>query len=471
MRIKVLVSFFMWAVCSLTWAATIELPESREDASVIVLHDSLDTYKKLLSCIDHAQYSINLCPCMTGGDVLKEILEHVDARMHENPNVTCRILIQPTFIDQADRRALSEIKATWPSRFFFIFSDCPPNLDFAFPNVLEMHIKLSVIDGRYVFIGGTNFEDLMCTKGDACPERPDSSKLFVSGLARPWAFRDQDVAVSSPDLGLLVHREFLAHYAMWEAFSKSIFFNKSLDFFREQVTTDLTYQQAKNAENSIFEADPRKIPVAVNQIRFIFSGPDESVNAITAEYSRLISEAQHSLQIVQLYFLPHDSIYQELLKAIHERNVVAELVTNGRTECSPSITLSYAWGNRINYFPLFYRERPMIWRRYAFSKKIPSSSVSIFEFFVPQVQLHKKCMIVDGRTFLIGSYNFSEKSHSCDYECIVTIESKEVAKAAQEIFARDVSLSQRVDARDVFNWYFDIRYHFLGGLEESLFPA
>lgn len=452
-------------------AFTVACPDSQEKAGVLVHDNSIEVYHKLLSAIDSAEYYFEFCPCMAGGDILQEVIAHLDARMSVVPTLRSYMLIQPTFIDEQDKRILADMRERWSDRFSYLFTDCVPGGSILSPNVIEMHVKCSIVDGKYIFMGGTNFEDFMCTRGDHIPEYSDSSRKTIGGMQRPSAFRDQDVTLRSESLGLALRREFHAHYALWDALAQGKWFDKNLDHFRSMPFPELTQQQASASYCAEIEEDPEMIAVPVKDIRVLISGPDEERNTITQMYAQLIAEAEHSIRIAHMYFIPQEEVMQKLHAACFDRGVRTEVITNGCTEYSPNFTTVYAWGNRMNYFFLSYGERPSLWNKKVFMTREPNPSFSVSEYFVPDTQLHKKCMIVDDRIFVIGSYNFGKKSDLFDYESIMVIDSPEVAKRANAVFNKDLSLSKPVSHQDIYDWYFHPIHHVIGHLQINFMPG
>ncbi|EPP34365.1 PLD-like domain protein [Chlamydia ibidis] len=467
---RILIFLLSFGCANHIFAYTIHCPHSKEYAAVMVYDNGREVYEQLLKFIDAAEHYVELCPCMTGGALLEEILEHLDKRLQEVEQLTSYMIIQPTLIDLQDKKLLSDMRAKWGSRFSYVFTGCPPSSNILAPNVIEMHVKLSIFDGKYIIIGGTNFEDFMCTPGDKIPEEVESSRLMIGGVKRPLAFRDQDIAVASPILGLELRKEFHAHYKLWSAYEKHLWFNKNIQDFRNDELPPLSIEEAETSYCSAFEDNNDLIFVDLSNIRVIFSGPDEQVNSITREYRRLIDEAKHDLRIAQMYFLPKEEIISGLINACYHRGVSLQVVTNGCTDRSPSITGVYAWGNRMNYFPLYYGERPPLWKKMIFYNRQPNPHVQIHEFYIPDTQFHKKCMIADD-VFVIGSYNFGRKSDICDYESIMVIESPEVVRRAIKVFDKDKTLSTQVQPRDSLDWYFHPVHHVVGHLQINFMPA
>ncbi|QVE48904.1 phosphatidylserine/phosphatidylglycerophosphate/cardiolipin synthase family protein [Chlamydia crocodili] len=470
-RWGLVIALFCSFITKDAFAFTVHFPASKEHVGVIVHDNSIEVYEKLLSAIDVAEHYVELCPCMAGGNLLEEIIEHLDRRMSEAPQLCAYILIQPTFIDSKDKQILETARVNWPDRFFYLFTGCPPGSSILAPNVIESHVKISIVDGKYIFMGGTNFEDFMCTKGDAIPEPVESSRLVIAGTQRPRAFRDQDITISSAQLGTELRKEFHAHYALWNAYAKKPWFNKNLNDFRTLSYPELTIEEAESIYCNAIEESPDLVTTDLKNIRVIFSGPDESKNMITQEYVDLINRSEKSIKIANMYFIPKDEIIESLKSACFDRGIRLEIITNGCTENSPDLTAVYAWGNRMNYFFLSYGERPSLWKKFIFSKRQPNSSFFVSEYFVRDTQLHKKCMIVDDCVFVIGSYNFGKKSDLFDYESIVVIDSPEVAQKADIVFKKDLRLSKPVDNSEIFDWYFNPVRNLMGHLQINFMPA
>ncbi|AEB41649.1 phospholipase D-like domain-containing protein [Chlamydia pecorum] len=447
-----------------------EISVSGEEPVKVLVHDhGLEAFQMFMQCIDSANSYVELCPCMTGGNLLKEMLTRLDKRMHQAPLLKTYLIIQPTFIDSEDRRILAEMKESWPERFFYVYTGCPSSTNVLKPNVMEMHVKLSLVDGKYFILGGSNFEDFMCTPGDVDPEDTDSPRIIVSGIRRPLAFRDQDVTLCSVSLGKMLREEFHKYFRMWEYYAEHFWFQENLEEFSGKVPE--MPEEVLEATCLAFDEHPDVVSVKPSQVRVIFGGPHEGQpNAITQEFVRLIRSARSSLHIAQMYFVPKKEIIQGLIHAVGKQGVRLEVITNGCHELSPSMTEAYAWGNRMNYFAVSFGEHTSLWKKSFWQGKKPNALASFYEFAIRETQLHKKCMIVDGATFAIGSYNFGMKSDEFDYESLVVIESEEVAKKALKVFEKDRTLSRKVSEAEIFSWYFHPLHHVIGHLQLNFMP-
>lgn len=51
------------------------------------------------------------------------------------------------------------------------------------------------------------------------------------------------------------------------------------------------------------------------------------------------------------------------------------------------------------------------------------------------------------------------------------IRSPEIAARANQVFQKDLTLSQPVHSNEILQWYFDPIYHFVGHLQINFMPA
>ncbi|ANH79168.1 phospholipase D family protein [Candidatus Chlamydia sanziniae] len=452
-------------------AKVLSFPSEEEHVAVLVHDNGLETFEYLLHCIDHANYYVELCPCMAGGRLLKEILDHLCRRMDIAPALCAYMLIQPTFINLEDQLILKKTQERYPQRFFYVFTGCPPSNSVLHPNVMEMHVKFCLIDGKYCIMGGSNFEDFMCTPGDIEPEIVDTSRLYVGGVQRPLAFRDQDVTFRSVTIGCQLRKEFYKYFKMWEYYAQHWWFINNPEHFADDCP-GFTREQAHEMFCPEFDENKDIVFVDSARVKIVFGGPHEGTpNPVTEKYLTLIRNAQSSIQIANMYFIPKDELIEALIAASFSRHIQLDILTNGCHELSPLFTSIYAWGNRINYFALSYGSYYFLWQKFLCLKKQSNPNLAIYEFAVKETQLHKKCMIVDDAIFVIGSYNFGKKSDLFDYESILVIESPEVAQKAKKVFEKDKTLSRKVENAEILDWYFHPVHYTVGHLQRNLMPG
>ncbi|WP_213357849.1 phospholipase D-like domain-containing protein [Chlamydiifrater phoenicopteri] len=438
--------------------------------------NGLETFKILLKALEEAKHSAELGLCLAGGEILLKILQVLEERFIAEPAFKAFLILQPIFLFKEEKERIEAISVKFGDRFQYVFTGWMPSPTILNPNVIEMHVKLSIIDSKYFFIGGTNFEDFMCTEGDKVPEVVNSPRLQIGGMARPLAFRDQDVVGRSTLLGSKLREEFHKSFVMWKRNMDHLmqkFFDPEEFSSDPEVLKNLSIAPQELLEEVFvkeFEFSPDLVEVEVENVKVIFSGPhDGDNNPITLEYKNLINEAKTSIKFSQMYFIPVSTIFNSVIDAVL-RGVNLEIISNGSHENSPQLTSNYAWGNRIRYIPLMYGRDFPLWGKKQCMQATPFP-VSVYEFDMYQTQLHKKSMLVDDEIFIIGSYNFCKKSHNIDYESVIVIRSKEFARKANKIFQKDKSLSRKISCEQAVEWYFDPTYYILGSLQVNFMPA
>jgi cardiolipin synthase len=132
----------------------------------------------------------------------------------------------------------------------------------------------------------------------------------------------------------------------------------------------------------------------------------------------LMGEARRSISITMAYFAPGDEFIDELVKAA-KRGVRVRLMLPGRSD--------------VHLLKLAQR---------SFYEKLMSAGVEVFER--QSVVLHSKCMVIDGRTSLIGSTNIDYRSIEYNLESSVIIRNAEFGRQMHDLFENDVHYSRKI---------------------------
>ncbi|MEG0554363.1 MAG: phosphatidylserine/phosphatidylglycerophosphate/cardiolipin synthase family protein [Victivallaceae bacterium] len=437
---------------------------TKSPAEFVLSDNGQESYRLFLDCLQKAKRSVELCPCMIGGEIFYEILSVLKERMNTESELTVHMIIQPTMFDERDREELKAMKNLFPDRFHYVFTDFVP-LNFPEINVIELHIKFCIVDGKYFMFGGSNLEDFMCTSGDVVPEENTSPRRFLN-MRRPLAFRDQDVVCKNTELAESLREIFYRLFAVWRHYSKTMCLVKD----PWGLPCDYTPLGIYDTVVKVFDEHPDKVIVDGSRVRLIFSGPHIGKNnPIGQAYCDLIASAQRNIIIGNLYFLPVDRFMKSIRGAVN-RGIDFTLISNGIHELSPDCTQHYCWGNRINYIPILYGRSFYLWEKYKVSQ-VGLKNTKVYEFYLYQTQYHKKVMLVDDRYFLIGSYNLCLKSEYYDYEGALVIDSEEVAAKVLKILDKDRTLSSHISADCAIGWFFDPKIYFLGHTLTNLMPA
>ena len=324
---------------------------------------------------------------------------------------------------------------------------------------IDNHAKCFIVDEKYFSLGGTNLDVAACTEGTWTPPRNYNKSPLISQIW-PSGMRDQDL-VGKGELASQLRHHFHKFYALWENYNRTGVFEKDPEKF---ANNNHYFQVTQRAAVAKFDQSEKRRFLNRDKVKILIGGPHQQLSLITQEYVRLIDAAQKEIIIANLYFCPVDSIFQALLRAVN-RGVKITVITNGVSDMAPDYTQYFCWANRIHYVPLFYGRTFLLWDQWNMGG-LPVKDTRIFEYHVKDILLHKKMMIVDGRTLVVGSYNFGSRSDNGDYELVLVAESEELAEDLKKVHEKDLSHSRQVFPAEACSWYFDPFKVSLGELQK-----
>ncbi|MBF5050898.1 Uncharacterized protein CLAVI_000520 [Candidatus Clavichlamydia salmonicola] len=455
----ILVFMTLWGIIISPKVEGVEKTNLSNEAMLLVTQNSQESLYWLKAIIAEAQETVDMCPCMAGGKVLEEILSTVRYRLQEVPNLKVRLLLQPIFLDENDYKILHTLKKDFSNQFSIQFADYI-NLPFPEIGVYELHQKLTVVDAKYFVLGGTNFEDLSCTDGSVTPEEDETPRRYMY-TKRPLGTRDQDFVGRSEVLGHKIAVNFAKMYRLWEAYAQTkvtiLDPEEFLDSIEIRIPDSMNMAYVEELETS-----SKLRAVAHNNIEFLSGGPyqQKSINPITEAYLDLIKNAKTSIKITNLFFMPNKELLNAFKEALN-RGVSIELITNGINDRSPDLTKMFAWGSRYCFPDLFWGRSISFWDQNKIDS-FPIKDVGIYEYYVKEVELHKKVMIVDDQHVILGSYNIGYKSSAVDYEAVILVKDHpQIAADAIAIFNKDRSLSKKITIKETKQWFFNIKLNAL----------
>ena len=359
---------------------------------------------------------------------------------------------------QAEDRKMLERLAENPNFQLMITAEIPVK----YPEILSIHnhIKLLIVDERYYVVGGTNLDDNLCSEGTKPVEGPIAHPEIAAGG------RDEDV-VGRGEMAAELRTLYFKLYAVWEHYNNTYQHIRDPEHFRDNnryfplLLKKLTWLES-------FESFLRL--VEVEEMEAVFGGSMQSSNAISLAYTKLIDNAEEEIILGHLYFNPIDSISDALLAAVN-RDLSLTIITNGdHDNVTPEYNKFFVWGSRLNYASLFYGEHfNHTTDRWSSLSKEPKKT-EVYEYFVPQILYHKKTMVLDKKTLVIGSYNFGLKSDMGDYELILIIHSPEIAKQALQVYEVDKKFSTQITPAQACKWYFSPSTSYIGALQRQFHP-
>lgn len=420
---------------------------AEEQNELIVTDNGMEMLQWDLDFIRKAQQSIEISAVYLGGTVARELLAAIEKRLSEVPTLQVYILTAPILIEKEDWAIINRLKANYPKNFHL---ELPTTVAVIWPDVsgIDHHAKLFVVDEKYFSTGGTNLDETACSEGTWTPKK-NFNKASVLSHNLPAGMRDQDVVGKGP-LAKELRKIFYKFYAIWENYNRTGKLEKDPEKFAEQ---NHYFEVTCQTEVERFEHSDKKRKLNPEQVRLVICGPHQQNNVITAEYIRLIQEAKEEIIIANLYFCPVEPLFKALLAAVN-RGVKITVITNGVSDVAPEYTKFFCWANRIHYVPLFYGKTFHFWDAWHVAG-LPVKNVSIFEYHVKDILLHKKMMMIDGKKSVIGSYNFGSRSDMGDYELILVWDSQELSNDLRKVHEKDIRHSRQIPPEDARRWYFD----------------
>lgn len=427
-------------------------------SAVMVTRDAAETTRWKLELLRHAQQSIEVSANFAGGPDYRQGLRFMAEAMDRNPNLQVHLMYETILMDPEDKAMTEAIARDYPEQFHAVQNAIELEI-VEYGASIGNHLKILVVDEKYFVIGGTNFEQTLSTEG-LRPEIEPHRDNGVGALGYAGS-RDMDVVGVGPMAETLRKVYFVTHARFERLILDGRMVRDDAELAPYSRYTSIDASKATVIES--LDNNPELIrgaPVKLTVGGAHYAGG----NPITHEYTRLITNAQKTIDIGNLYMMPVRPIFNALLDA-GNRGVAMTITTNGVHDRSPHMTELFAWGGRLNYYPLLTGvelEGP----DYFFADEIPANNVQLREYYVERVAYHKKMMVVDGKTVVIGCYNFGKKSDTGDYELILTIESEIAAKKALEVLAVDHAHSRPVTRKEATDYYFAPWYVALGKAQQ-----
>jgi phosphatidylserine/phosphatidylglycerophosphate/cardiolipin synthase-like enzyme len=420
-----------------------------EDHQIIVCENSLEMIQWAHKLIGHAEQSIEFSPCFFGGQLLHEMLGTIEAKLKTHPKLKVSLIMSMAFLEPSDIELVTRLQKQYFRQFHVSFTSSVITIGQDLVAV-DNHVKMLVVDEQYFIVGGTNYDYSICSEGTTTPKKRIKDCLIGSKLSS--GARDQDVIGKG-----CVAKELRYHFyllsALWDDYNKSKKLASADPYFYASKSRIWDLDETKKRPLQAFDSFQDKVSLADHHIQMILGSPTDSPNKITKAYCDLINSAEKEIWIGNLHYAPVDPIAKALMQAV-KRGVKVHVISNGVHDNSPESTRFISLPNRLYYIPTFYG------RTFGFfdkskCQKMPVGAVKIYEYNVFDILYHKKVMIVDNHTFVVGSYNLGFRSDNSDHELIMIIQNSEVAHKARTILQRDILFSREVTPQMARDWYFD----------------
>ncbi len=375
-----------------------------------------------LELIRSAQHSIFISGCYCGGDTFDETLSVIQERMRAIPTLTTSLLSSAFYLTSSNRRKLQEVEAEFPDRFEALVT--PETLPYVSPHNDELffftnHTKAVIIDyGSYFMVGGSGIVDGWAQhKGDSTPRNLSRNRIPLAKVMEFGAFRDMDFVFHSSTPAPQVYVEMTR------------LFERVRHYMKGEIHPLLTDRpQAIESVSQKFAHEPKRLS---NLRAALYTlGPEHTRNRFYEDLLRQIESATTSIHIDHMYFHPPKELLDALIAASN-RGVAITLITNRQ-------------GKRHPHHHLLYGERSRFYAQKLFEGRA-KPNVHLYEFHVTKTTLHKKAIVIDGKTSFIGSSNISFRSLTGhDYELDLKIESEDFADQLLTSIESDILLSRPI---------------------------
>lgn len=176
----------------------------------------------------------------------------------------------------------------------------------------------------------------------------------------------------------------------------------------------------QGCQGQLAPAPAPRVPLPGQRVvKLVAGNPDQGINPSYTHLLHAIDAAQRSVQLTMAYFAPGSELIQALCDAAR-RGVAVTLVLPGRSDVSMVLHAARS--------------------RYA---QLLEAGVQIHE--MGQAVMHAKTAVVDGVYSSVGSSNLDWRSIVGNHEIDVIVLGDDFGQQMQALFARDLTVSQRID--------------------------
>lgn len=394
--------------------------EGNQICSGFFTRDGIESHAWKLNLIRAAKHTIFLSGCYCGGRAFDEALDLIHAQMENTLHLNVSILASELFVTEENQRRIDAINAQFKERFQFITTpEFFPYFIHEKTTLTTQHTKALVIDyGSTFLVGGSGIVSSWSEQsGTEEPIDVEHFGLLYDHLLSMRAFRDMDFVFQFKQSNSAGTRLYLEMEKLFQRFS---------------YTHPALRQMAIPEQLELPE-----LPHTVNDLKIscYASGPEKQSHDFLEEMIRQVDSARANIVIGHMYFHPPNKLLEALINASN-RGVSITLITNKMGEKSP--------GSHFGHAELSHYYAKSLFEGRA------KENIAHFEYDVPYTTYHKKVVLFDGKTTLLGSSNIGEKSmKNIDYEINFKIESEAFASALSASIEQDKTFCQRDDSFEI----------------------
>lgn len=289
----------------------------------------------------------------------------------------------------------------------------------------RMHNKMLIVDNSALVMGGRNIQNIYfgVNRNDIFidndilaigPLAADASNKFETY----WNFK-RSVDIHKIYKQRLYSREELEKMGKesLQRFKKSVYF--------EDITTRKLYAYFEQGD----------IPLIYARAKLYFDLPEKIITPAddAATHLSKLSGGLHSVEksliVINPYFVPDDEV-MEKIKELREEGIEIYILTNSlATNDAIPVYAEYSKYQKklLQLGVHLYEVKP-----HAVEYIFKSHKYTKMKF--PKTSLHAKSMIIDGRYFIIGSFNLDPRSDKLNTEVVAYIDSKRLSELEKKLF-------------------------------------
>ena len=258
------------------------------------------------------------------------------------------------------------------------------------------HRKIVVIDGRVAYTGGMNVAD-----------------YYVEGIKGIGEWHDLHMHIEGPAVDDLHH----IFATIWQKATGEVI--EGVKYFPQEFGVKIYRTDGQNGpsgrsgpdqptRNPKFYLPLQQHPTAAAKLAVVDRAARTSTDAIRDLYATMLDAAQHSVKLVNPYFVPTHRVRSALKRAV-DRGVDVQILISAKGDIPMTPETSHYVG-----------------------KKLMKRGARVFLF--EGGFHHTKMMIVDDQFCTVGSANLDARSLRCDYEVNTLILSKPHTRQLVELF-------------------------------------
>lgn len=288
-----------------------------------------------------------------------------------------------------------------------------------------MHNKMLIVDNSALVMGGRNIENI------------------YFGVNRKDVFIDNDILAIGPLAAEAVSKfetywNFQRSVDIHEIYKGKLFTEdevQRIDFSPYYKFLESAYFQDIKERKLYTYFKQHNIPLIYARAKLYYDLPEKIITPEDDETTHLsklsggVHSVEKSIVIINPYFVPNEHV-MEKIKQMREEGIEIYILTN-----------SLATNDAIPVYSEYSRYQKALLKLGVHLYEVNPHAVEyIFKSHkytklrFPKTSLHAKSMIIDGKYFVIGSFNLDPRSDKVNTEVVALIESKQLSQQEKQLF-------------------------------------